>query len=97
MGKSRIAKHCPQAVGCARCSINGWEWRKWSLRVSPAERARVRGTKVVHTQVVSTDAGSQMCNVDGTSARTHRVKVHNLVAAAKVAQFNPVSYCRRSL
>ncbi|CAN4113929.1 unnamed protein product [Withania somnifera] len=81
--KSRIAKHCPQSVGCARSSINGWEWHKWSLRASPAERARVRGTKVVHNQSVSSDAnGSQMVNVKGISARTNRVKLRNLLAAA---------------
>ncbi|XP_055818923.1 histone-lysine N-methyltransferase ATXR7 [Solanum dulcamara] len=85
-GKSRVAKHCPQSVGCARSSINGWEWRKWSLRASPAERARVRGTKVVHIQSVSSDAnGSQMLNVKGISARTNRVKLRNLLAAAEGA------------
>ncbi|XP_049381217.1 histone-lysine N-methyltransferase ATXR7-like isoform X8 [Solanum stenotomum] len=85
-GKSRIAKHCSQSVGCARTSINGWEWRKWSLRASPAERARVRGTKVVHIQSVSSDAnGSQMLNVKGISARTNRVKLRNLLAAAEGA------------
>ncbi|XP_049372942.1 uncharacterized protein LOC125837908 isoform X1 [Solanum verrucosum] len=85
-GKSRIAKHCSQSVGCARTSINGWEWRKWSLRASPAERARVRGTKVVHIQSVSSDAnGSQMLNVKGLSARTNRVKLRNLLAAAEGA------------
>ncbi|MCD7451528.1 hypothetical protein HAX54_012514 [Datura stramonium] len=85
-GKSRIAKHCTQSVGCARTSINGWEWRKWSLRASPAERARVRGTKIVHVQSVSSDAsGSQMFNVKGISARTNRVKLRNLLAAAEGA------------
>ncbi|TMX00894.1 hypothetical protein EJD97_025744 [Solanum chilense] len=85
-GKSRIAKHCSQSVGCARTSINGWEWRKWSLRASPAERARVRGTKVVHIQSASSDAnGSQMFNVKGISARTNRVKLRNLLAAAEGA------------
>lgn len=85
-GKSRVAKHCPQSVGCARSSINGWEWRKWSLRASPAERARVRGTKVVHNHSVSSDAnGSQMLNVKGISARTNRVKLRNLLAAAEGA------------
>ncbi|KAJ8565216.1 hypothetical protein K7X08_007792 [Anisodus acutangulus] len=85
-GKSWIAKHCTQSVGCARSSINGWEWRKWSLRASPAERARVRGTKVVHIQSLSSDAnGSQMLNVKGISARTNRVKLRNLLAAAEGA------------
>ncbi|KAF3659532.1 putative pentatricopeptide repeat-containing protein, mitochondrial-like [Capsicum annuum] len=83
-GKSRIAKHCTQSVGCARSSINGWEWRKWSLRASPAEKARVRGTKVVRIQSVSSDAnGSQMFK--GISARTNRVRLRNLIAAAEGA------------
>ncbi|XP_059278499.1 histone-lysine N-methyltransferase ATXR7-like isoform X2 [Lycium ferocissimum] len=85
-GKSRIAKHCPHSVGCARSSINGWEWRKWSMRASPAERARVRGNKIVHIQSVSSDTtGSQMFNVKGISARTNRVKLRNLLAAAEGA------------
>ncbi|CAN4089654.1 unnamed protein product [Withania somnifera] len=84
--KSRIAKHCPQSVGCAGSSVNGWEWPKWSLRASPAARARVRGAKVVHNQYVSSDAnGSQMVNVKGNSARTNRVKLRNLLAAAEGA------------
>ncbi|KAK4380664.1 hypothetical protein RND71_002526 [Anisodus tanguticus] len=78
-GRSRIAKHCPQSVGCARSSINGWEWRKWSLRANPAERARVRGTKIVHIQSVNSDAnGSQMSNVKGISARTNRARKKRL-------------------
>lgn len=75
MGKSQVAKRCPQSVGCARSSINGWDWRQWSSRASPAERARVRGTQVGHIQSVSAD-------FKGTSARTHRAKLRNLVAAA---------------
>ncbi|XP_019249154.1 PREDICTED: histone-lysine N-methyltransferase ATXR7 isoform X2 [Nicotiana attenuata] len=81
--KSRTAKHCPQSDGCARSSINGWEWHKWSLRATPAERARVRGITIDHIQSVSSDAnGSQVLNAKGISARTNRVKLRNLLAAA---------------
>ncbi|KAL0352569.1 UNVERIFIED_CONTAM: Histone-lysine N-methyltransferase ATXR7 [Sesamum calycinum] len=58
--KSRTARPCPQSNGCARSSMNGWEWREWALTASPAERARVR-------------------------ARTNRVKLRNLLAAAEGA------------
>ncbi|RWW15649.1 hypothetical protein GW17_00020499, partial [Ensete ventricosum] len=51
----RPAKHkvkptfpCPMSDGCARSSINGWEWHKWSKTALPSERARVRGIRV-HT------------------------------------------------
>ncbi|XP_009601077.1 histone-lysine N-methyltransferase ATXR7 isoform X6 [Nicotiana tomentosiformis] len=82
-GKSRTAKHCPQSDGCARSSINGWEWHKWSLRATPTERVRVRGITIDHIQSVSSDAnGSQVLNAKGISARTNRVKLRNLLAAA---------------
>uniref|UniRef100_A0A1U7V270 [histone H3]-lysine(4) N-trimethyltransferase n=1 Tax=Nicotiana sylvestris TaxID=4096 RepID=A0A1U7V270_NICSY len=82
-GKSRTAKHCPQSDGCARSSIIGWEWHKWSLKATPAERARVRGITIDHIQSVSSDAnGSQVLNAKGISARTNRVKLRNLLAAA---------------
>ncbi|XP_047954293.1 histone-lysine N-methyltransferase ATXR7 isoform X4 [Salvia hispanica] len=38
--KTRTPRPCPQSDGCARTSINGWEWRKWASEASPAERAR---------------------------------------------------------
>ncbi|GMP82033.1 hypothetical protein CsSME_00036514 [Camellia sinensis var. sinensis] len=84
--KSRASNPCPRSDGCARASINGWEWHKWSLNASPAERARVRGTHRVHAQHIGYEvSGSQMSNMKGLSARTNRVKMRNLLAAAEGA------------
>lgn len=85
-GKSRKAKRCPRSDGCARTSINGWEWHKWSLSATPAERAHVRGSRYAHVHPVSLDGNSsQLSNVKGISARTNRVKMRNLLAAAEGA------------
>ncbi|KAK3018199.1 hypothetical protein RJ639_002892, partial [Escallonia herrerae] len=86
ISKSRTPKRCPRSDGCARSSINGWEWHKWSLHASPVERARVRGTRGVHAQSRCLEVnGSQFSNVKGLSARTNRVKLRNLLAAAEGA------------
>ncbi|KAI3465512.1 hypothetical protein Pfo_022175 [Paulownia fortunei] len=83
--KHRAVRPCPQSDGCARSSMNGWEWRKWALNASPAERARVRGTNI-HSQYISSEcSGSHSSNVKGLSARTNRVKLRNLLAAAEGA------------
>ncbi|CAH9073421.1 unnamed protein product [Cuscuta epithymum] len=85
-GKSRKTKRCPRSDGCARTSINGWEWHKWSLTATPAERIRVRGSGCVHVHSVNHDgSSSQSSNVKGISARTNRVKMRNLLAAAEGA------------
>ena len=81
-----MSNSCPRSDGCARSSINGWEWHKWSLNASPAERARVRGTRRVHAQDIGSEVnGSQMMNMKCLSARTNRVKMRNLLAAAEGA------------
>lgn len=83
-GKSRKKKSCPRSDGCARSSINGWEWHRWSLNASPAERARVRGYKIIHSQSLHSEVNSsQLSNAKGLSARTNRVKMRNLLAAAE--------------
>lgn len=84
--KSRKGTLFPQSEGCARCSVNGWEWRKWSLNASPADRARARGTTRAHAQnIISSAPGSQSSSIKGLSARTNRVKLRNLLAAAEGA------------
>lgn len=85
--KSKVSNPCPKSEGCARSSVSGWEWRRWSLKATPAERARVRGTHRVHTQSIggSELSGSQMLSTKGLSARTNRVKMRNLLAAAEGA------------
>ncbi|KAL3830573.1 hypothetical protein ACJIZ3_019375 [Penstemon smallii] len=83
--KSRTVRPCTQSDGCARSSINGWEWRKWASKASPAERARVRGTRI-HSQYKNTECGGgHSSNVKGLSARTNRVKLRSLLAAAEGA------------
>lgn len=84
--KSRKLNPCPKSCGCARVSINGWEWHRWSLNASPVERARVRGVKYVNAEHRGSDINtSQLSNGKGLSARTNRVKMRNLAAAAEGA------------
>ncbi|XP_042507493.1 histone-lysine N-methyltransferase ATXR7 isoform X2 [Macadamia integrifolia] len=79
----RKSNPCPKSDGCARSSIDGWEWHKWSLNASPADRARVRGTQFAHTQYLGSEVSVSQCsNAKGLSARTNRVKLRNLLAAA---------------
>ncbi|WRX29865.1 SET domain - like 10 [Theobroma cacao] len=85
--RSRTANSCPRSDGCARSSINGWEWHKWSLNASPAERARVRGIQCTHMKYSGSEVNNmmQLSNGKGLSARTNRVKLRNLLAAAEGA------------
>ncbi|XP_022769471.1 histone-lysine N-methyltransferase ATXR7 isoform X2 [Durio zibethinus] len=85
--RSRTANCCPGSDGCARSSINGWEWHKWSLNASPAERACVRGIQCLHMKYSGSEVNSmtQWSNSKGLSARTNRVKLRNLLAAAEGA------------
>ncbi|KAG9455533.1 hypothetical protein H6P81_000041 [Aristolochia fimbriata] len=84
--KLRRPDLCPISKGCARTSINGWEWHRWSQNASPAERALVRGTCVVQSESRSEMDASQSLNAKGLSARTNRVKLRNLLAAAEGAE-----------
>ncbi|GMH16333.1 hypothetical protein Nepgr_018174 [Nepenthes gracilis] len=82
----RVSKSCPFSDGCARCSIIGWEWHKWSVKASPAERARVRGSQIANVCPSSGDVNSShSSHVKQLSARTNRVKLRNLLAAAEGA------------
>ncbi|KAM7259888.1 hypothetical protein ACFE04_015629 [Oxalis oulophora] len=81
---SEASNPCPGSNGCARTSINGWEWRKWSSNASPSERARSRGNKRVHTENLDSEVTtSQRSNTKTLSARTNRVKMRNLLAAVE--------------
>ena len=77
---------CPESDGCARASTSGWEWRNWARNATPSERTRVRGYRV--RSILSTSANSMWKNppVKGTSARTNRVKLRNLLAASEGAE-----------
>ncbi|CAO2815742.1 unnamed protein product [Amaranthus hypochondriacus] len=87
LSNSRVSSSCPVSVGCARSSIDGWKWHKWSLHARPAERARVRGIKLTTMQRSTSDSsGSHLSNVKGITARTNRVKMRNLLAAADGAE-----------
>ncbi|KAJ6953213.1 hypothetical protein NC652_005038 [Populus alba x Populus x berolinensis] len=82
--KSRMLNPCPRSDGCARSSINGWEWHAWSVKAGPAERARVRGVQCIHAKYSGSEAyASQLSNGKVLSARTNRVKLRNLLAAAE--------------
>ncbi|KAL2936852.1 Histone-lysine N-methyltransferase ATXR7 [Bienertia sinuspersici] len=87
LSKSRVLSSCPRSVGCARTSIDGWQWRKWSLNTKPAERARVKGSQITIMQRFSSHiSGSNASCAKGISARTNRVKMRNLLAAAEGAE-----------
>lgn len=81
--KYRTSSAYPKSYGCARTSINGWEWHKWSITATPSERTRVRGSTLRHAQSRGSEINvSQLSNSKGLSARTNRVKMRNLLAAA---------------
>lgn len=81
--KSRTSSAYPKSFGCARTSINGWEWHKWSITATPSERTRVRGSILRHAQSRGSEINvCQISNSKGLSARTNRVKMRNLLAAA---------------
>ena len=76
----------PRSDGCARASVNGWEWHRWSVNASPAERAHVRGIKYIDTKRLISDVNkSHLSSGKVLSARTNRAKLRNLVAAAEGA------------
>ncbi|KHN47714.1 Histone-lysine N-methyltransferase SETD1B [Glycine soja] len=84
--KSKPLNLCPRSDGCARTSIDGWEWHKWSRSASPAYKARVRGLPCVRNKCIDSENNLfQLSNGKGLSARTNRVKLRNLLAAAEGA------------
>ncbi|XP_077212397.1 histone-lysine N-methyltransferase ATXR7-like isoform X2 [Tasmannia lanceolata] len=93
----RLTDQCPKSDGCARTSINGWEWHRWSQTVSPANRARVRGTQFINSQYLGSEFSTSQCsNTKGLSARTNRVKLRNLLAAAEGADLLKVTQLKIS-
>ncbi|KAK9109602.1 hypothetical protein Sjap_017662 [Stephania japonica] len=96
VGSSKLRRldSCTRSVGCARTSINGWEWRSWSINASPADRSRVRGTRPQFGP--TRDLGSEVAmplsaNGKILSARTNRVKFRSLLAAAEGADLLKVT------
>ncbi|GJN08100.1 hypothetical protein PR202_ga25989 [Eleusine coracana subsp. coracana] len=73
---------CPESDGCARASISGWEWRNWARNATPSERARVRGYRVRNILSAS-EKNVWTSQAKVPSARTNRVKLRNLLAAAE--------------
>ncbi|CAL0334913.1 unnamed protein product [Lupinus luteus] len=81
--KSKPMDLCPRSDGCARTSIDGWEWHKWSQKATPACRARVRGLPSMQNNLTDSDNNfTQLSNGKGLSARTNRVKLRSLLAFA---------------
>ncbi|XP_072091442.1 histone-lysine N-methyltransferase ATXR7 isoform X4 [Arachis hypogaea] len=84
--KSKPLNLCPRSDGCARTSIDGWEWHRWSQSATPAYRARVRGIACIQNKCIDSDNNLlQLSNNKGLSARTNRMKLRNLLAAAEGA------------
>ncbi|XP_078165773.1 SET domain protein 25 isoform X4 [Carex rostrata] len=75
----------PVSEGCARVSIDGWEWRNWSRNATPAERARVRGPRGQTGYLRNGKADSKLSPhlLKGPSARTNRAKMRHLLAAVE--------------
>ncbi|XP_019088588.1 PREDICTED: histone-lysine N-methyltransferase ATXR7-like isoform X3 [Camelina sativa] len=86
--KTKVLLSVPKSDGCARTSINGWNWHAWSLKASAEERARVRGSSCVHIQHFGSKSKLTQ-NV--LSARTNRAKMRNLLAAADGADVLKIS------
>lgn len=96
--KTRKPKSCPKSDGCARSSISGWEWHKWSIKASPAEKARVRGSHFSHIRNFGSEFYTyQSANAKGLSARTNRIKLRNLLAAAEGADLLKVTQLKVSI
>uniref|UniRef100_A0A0E0MPJ1 [histone H3]-lysine(4) N-trimethyltransferase n=1 Tax=Oryza punctata TaxID=4537 RepID=A0A0E0MPJ1_ORYPU len=74
---------CPESYGCARASVSGWEWRDWARNATPSERAQVRGYRVRSILSAPENNVLKSSQVKGSSARTNRVKLRNLLAAAE--------------
>lgn len=84
--KSKASKPCPISDGCARSSIDGWEWHKWSMTATPLERARARGIQHIQSYHSGSKTSSFQLPINkGISARTNRVKMRNLMAAVEGA------------
>lgn len=84
--KSKQINLCPRSDGCARTSIDGQKWHKWSVNASSADRARVRGTLCGPKNCIPSESNpAHWSNCKGMSARTNRVKMRNLLAAAEGA------------
>ncbi|XP_020268336.1 histone-lysine N-methyltransferase ATXR7 isoform X2 [Asparagus officinalis] len=88
---SKQSVPCPNSDGCARVSINGWDWRKWSRNALPSERARAKGSRATNLQNMSFEGNVKRSNTKGPSARTNRVKLRNLLAAAEGAEILKVN------
>ncbi|KAF0889411.1 hypothetical protein E2562_023699 [Oryza meyeriana var. granulata] len=76
---------CPESYGSARSSVSGWEWRDWARNATPSERAQVRGYRVRSILSAPENNVLKSSQVKGASARTNRVKLRNLLAAAEGA------------
>ncbi|KAK4751547.1 hypothetical protein SAY87_005029 [Trapa incisa] len=85
LNKSKVSKPCPVSDGCARSSIDGWEWHRWSMTATPLERARARGVRSIQSNHSGSKSHSFQLPNKGISARTNRVKMRNLIAAVEGA------------
>ncbi|XP_062204737.1 histone-lysine N-methyltransferase ATXR7 isoform X2 [Phragmites australis] len=84
--KVKLMISCPESDGCARATISGWDWRNWARNATPSEKARVRGYHVRAILSTSNNNVWKSSQVKGPSARTNRVKLRNLLAAAEGAE-----------
>ncbi|XP_072993533.1 histone-lysine N-methyltransferase ATXR7-like isoform X1 [Typha latifolia] len=81
--KVKLSVPCPKSDGCARASINGWEWCEWSKNALPSDRASIRG---IRFQTICFGPETSLFNSSshkGHSARNSRVKLRKLQAAVE--------------
>ncbi|KAJ7541966.1 hypothetical protein O6H91_10G083200 [Diphasiastrum complanatum] len=76
----------PQSRGCARCSIDGWEWRAWARKARYMDRFRTQIAASIFPQQV--ERAKIQSHANGVceslrSARTNRAKLRKLAVAAK--------------
>ncbi|XP_078443017.1 SET domain protein 25 isoform X2 [Wolffia australiana] len=75
----------PLSDGCARSSINGWDWRQWSQKASLGDRPWLSG------QLGQTSTSQSLSWSSQSSARTNRAKLRNLLAAAEGSELLKVT------
>ena len=76
---------CPQSNSCARSSVNGWDWRKWSQGAALSDRPWLIDQLGQLGQLPPSQSSILLQNSSckGSSARTNRAKLRNLLAAAE--------------
>ena len=81
-GKRTSRKNLPgnKSLGCARCSIMGWTWRRWT-RNGAKQRLRQKIQEITTSNVSFRSTANVISTLQ--SARTNRATLRKLVSAAE--------------